>query len=242
MYHAGERAERKPELVPDVGNAFANSKDMHRSKLYLVEADAARVDYLQAVNRASEFKGGRVPGWSMGASAVWTVQGVAPGKMYAEYEEKNKQQFGLIASTIGLPVGGWAIGGSGVAGSMLAAGGLGAGFDVAGQYFQNCVKGKCDPEDIRIAQAVFAGNTAMVTAPFASPAAVMLQKAGASKTLSVVIANGGLGFSTGYANTIFNNFTIKKIRMLFGLACWGRLPAQWGQEPGALLWKSGEVR
>nr|WP_231581064.1 hemagglutinin repeat-containing protein [Chromobacterium sp. LK1] len=190
----------------DVGNAFANSKDMDRSKLYLVEADAARVDYLQAVNRASEFKGGRVPGWSMGASAVWTVQGVAPGKMYAEYEEKNKQQFGLIASTIGLPVGGWAIGGSGVAGSMLAAGGLGAGFDVAGQYFQNCVKGKCDPEDIRIAQAVFAGNTAMVTAPFASPAAVMLQKAGASKTLSVVIANGGLGFSTGYANTIFNNF------------------------------------
>ncbi len=187
-----------------MANAFTG-KDPQRASLYRHEANAAQQDYLQAINRMTDHQQGLGSGWNTGQSAAMTVQGIAPGKPYADYEIQNQQRFGVMASSVLLPAAGGLVAGSAVANSMLTAGAIGAGFDAAGQYTLNCMAGNCNPGDVRLAQSLFAGNTAMIAGPLVGPVAGKLQGIGVGALPSTIGVAGTLGFATAFTNTSFNN-------------------------------------
>ena len=59
--------------------------------------------------------------------------------------------------------------------------------------------GNCNPGDVRLAQSLFAGNTAMIAGPLVGPVAGKLQGIGVGALPSTIGVAGTLGFATAFA-------------------------------------------
>jgi len=189
-----------------IANAF-DKTDPVQASMYRQEVNAAQADLNIAFNRGQDLASGYSSrGYNTGASAAFTVQGIAPGQAYATYEQQNQKNFLVLTGTVALPIGGYTFLGPVVGDTIVISGGIAGGFDAAGQYAQACAKGNCSIGAINPVQSLFAANTAMVTGPMVGTVGSQLSSVfKVSGLAGNTISSSFFGGGVSYANTSFNN-------------------------------------